>query len=266
MKVFGCRVWDLVLGAGKLDKRAVECVYLGKASGVKGYRPCSIHDKKIRISRDANFEEDIFPYKMSVPTLVTQNEPKNIVIYDYDSNENVDDDSDQNVDVSQNLTFEYVGVNDGDVNLNQNVALENIVNDVNLQIVDVNVDEKPIVNQEGPCRSERERKPRNTSECCLKAVCSKNLIEPNTVNEVFLREDRDECLEAMKTEIDDLKKIKTWIVVKKPERANIVGSKWVFAIKTNVDGSLKRKARLAAQGHTQIYRIDFWESYSPVLR
>jgi hypothetical protein len=70
MKVFGCRACDLDLNVkNKLDSRAVECIYLGSASDAKGYRLYSVNDKKIRISRDARFEESIFPYKTTIPKI-----------------------------------------------------------------------------------------------------------------------------------------------------------------------------------------------------
>jgi hypothetical protein len=51
-----------------------------------------------------------------------------------------------------------------------------------------------------------------------------------------------------------------------PRGATAIQSKWIFRVKANRDGSLQYKARLVAQGQTQIYGIDFDETYSPVAR
>ena len=54
-----------------------------------------------------------------------------------------------------------------------------------------------------------------------------------------------------------------------PKDRKIVGSKWVYKIKRNADGSIERyKARLVAQGHTQQPGLDFDEdeTHSPVVR
>lgn len=73
--------------------------------------------------------------------------------------------------------------------------------------------------------------------------------------------------QAMQEESDALKTQGTWNLVPLPSNRSIVGSKWVYKIKRNPDGSVARyKARLVAQGFTQEHGIDYSETFSPVVR
>ncbi|GJY72694.1 ribonuclease H-like domain-containing protein [Tanacetum coccineum] len=72
---------------------------------------------------------------------------------------------------------------------------------------------------------------------------------------------------AMLDEYTALIKNNTWILVPRPPDANIVRSMWLFRHKYNADGTLSRyKARLVANGSTQLAGIDVDETFSPVVK
>lgn len=91
--------------------------------------------------------------------------------------------------------------------------------------------------------------------------------EPATFDEAMRGPDKEKWQQAMQEEIDSLKRMGTWKLVEPPEGRKIVGCKWVFKIKYNADGSIARcKARLVAQGFSQIEGVDYTETFAPVAR
>lgn len=92
-------------------------------------------------------------------------------------------------------------------------------------------------------------------------------LDPGTLEEARGRSDWPRWEEAMQKELDALKRAGTWKVVPRPEEKNIVDCKWVFHIKRNANGNIKKyKARLVARGFTQIYGTDYMETFAPVAK
>ena len=73
--------------------------------------------------------------------------------------------------------------------------------------------------------------------------------------------------EAMDREQSTLKQAGTWETVPRLKGKNVVDCKWVYRTEYKSDGAIdKHKARLVVQGFTQVYGIDYLETYSPVAK
>ena len=64
-----------------------------------------------------------------------------------------------------------------------------------------------------------------------------------------------------------LDKNEAWDLVELLTRRNLIGSKWVFKKKLNVEGKAEKyKSRLVAKGYSQVEGIDFGEIFSLVAK
>jgi hypothetical protein len=71
----------------------------------------------------------------------------------------------------------------------------------------------------------------------------------------------------MHEELNNFKRNQVWELVERPKDYNMIGTKWVFRDKQDQDEIVVRnKARLVAQGYTQVEGLNFGETYVPVIR
>jgi hypothetical protein len=98
------------------------------------------------------------------------------------------------------------------------------------------------------------------------AMAEADALEP-TYEEARGRSDWPQWKAAIDVELENLRAAGTWDVVERPASSNVVDSKWVFKLKKNADGTIdKYKARLVARGFTQIYGVDYYETFAPVAK
>ncbi|KAL0559124.1 hypothetical protein IC582_003714 [Cucumis melo] len=95
-------------------------------------------------------------------------------------------------------------------------------------------------------------------------LCYISSIEHSTVDHSAFKDEY--WLNAMQEELLKLRN-NVWMLVLKPVGVNVIGTKWIFKNKTDEIGCVtKNKARLVAQGYTQVEGVDFDETFAPVAR
>ena len=95
-------------------------------------------------------------------------------------------------------------------------------------------------------------------------MCFVSLCEPKNVKEALLDEF---WIKVMHEELEQFSHNNVWTLVPRPENTNVISTKWIFKNKYNEFGNIVgNKARLVAQGYTQVEGIDFDETFTPVAR
>lgn len=299
LRIFGCRVWSLIDKSKrtKFGPKAEECIFLGYGDSygveIKGYKVYSLGSKKMMFKHHVIFDEEVFPFKLDVPRhyldLNFEGSDDDVDVMDCDSMSDISDVLTMSdifpshvapVEVLSNPV--EVLPNSVDVLSNSDDVLANDVlpsntvepneflndHEIVSDVSDVHVENVETMDS-NLRRSSRVPKPK-TCTCCNFVVAKCSLVDhdtPESVCEALNGPYQNQWLEAMKDEINSLKSQNVWSIVPKPSNQNITGCRWVLRIKRNPDKSINKfKARLVAQGFSQIPGVDFNETYCPVVK
>ncbi|GMF35414.1 unnamed protein product [Phytophthora fragariaefolia] len=100
--------------------------------------------------------------------------------------------------------------------------------------------------------------------CCLTASI---IDEPQTLDDALKNEYSNEWRSAADTEYHALMKNGTWKLVPRQKGMKVLGNRWIFRVKYLPNREIERfKARLVVKGFMQVYGVDYFEVYSPVVR
>ncbi|KAH9146560.1 hypothetical protein AeRB84_008040 [Aphanomyces euteiches] len=79
--------------------------------------------------------------------------------------------------------------------------------------------------------------------------------------------EREQWKQAEPLQLEQLRQNGTWEMDNLPTGRKTIGTLWVYAKKTDAQGNNTRfKARLVANGFTQVQGTDFNDSFSPVVK
>jgi hypothetical protein len=99
------------------------------------------------------------------------------------------------------------------------------------------------------------------------ALSTVSNAEPLSYAEALRRPDAEQWKHAALEELNAHSTNGTWKLVPRPAGKKVIGSKWVFKVKRNADGSIERyKGRVVAKGYNQRPGFDYIEIFAPTVR
>jgi hypothetical protein len=255
VRVFGCAAYvhvDKERRQGKLDDRAFKGIFVGYEPQTKGYRVFNPRTGRVVRSRNVTFDESQCGGDVLAELAGTKpaNEGASVVpVCDDDSSSSDGDEPVENADRPATVS--------------------------SLPVAEDSVVSAPVARSS---RGRILRKPRDF----WKAVANhaetssdsgyeqaKSVPVPRTYEQA-MKWDPVRWGDAVKQELQSQVSLGVWTVVDAasvPPGRNTVGSRWVLSVKEKPDGSVDRfKARLVAQGFSQVEGLDYTETYAPVVR
>jgi hypothetical protein len=305
LHIFGCACWPNLrpYNLRKLTFRTRQCVFLGYSSSHKGYKCFDRTTGQVYISRDVNFDENVFPFA-SQPVFTSPNTshhptllpvlPKNSAYVKQaltgpppspTEPSSFPNPVTSDLPVCNGSPGTAANTNDA----SQDSSLAGSPDQGTSTEDSASADSQPTVLEpatQSPIHHPMQTrlrnnivKPREFRDGTVRygpghhfaAAAIQNLTtdqaavtEPATVQEAL---HSSAWKEAMDHEYHAQLKNGTWDLVPPKQGINLIDSRWVYKIKRKADGSVDRfKARLVAKGFKQQYGVDYLETYSPIVK
>ena len=251
MEAFGSTCFALVQNPKKMENRSEKGVFIGFDKGSPAhlvYFPETETVKKVRcvkfpkhsqLSQGGNGYVDL-PFELDVSN-TNKEKSQN------DENQNLDN-SDSHSQSAPDLRSESVG----ESSESRNVRKRNKPKYLNDYALDRDIDDAIHENQM-----------HTTIHYCYNANFH---YVPQSYPEAITSSEASEWDLAMNNEMQALEENNTFELVSPPKDKKVIGSKWVYAIKTDKNGQDHFKARFVAKGFSQVEGIDYQETFSPTAR
>ena len=237
LKIFGslCYVHVPANIRHKLESNSHKCIFVGYGTSEKGYRVFDPTTNRIILSRDVMFDES--------------------AKWDWNESSGKHSNTSITTDIVVPAQIQESGTQD-------ETALSEITPDTLQEDLSSNVDDSSSEIDLSQSYDFTPKKWRPLSEVI--AQCNVCIMEPESYEEAA---PDLSWMKAMQAELDMIEKNNTWVLVDRPFNKPVIGVKWVYKTKLNLDGSIqKNKARLVAKGYSQKPGIDFHETFAPVAR
>ena len=279
LRVFGCNAFVYTNDNSKLEPRAMTGIFIGYSElHINGYEILLNETGKVVTSRNVEFDESKFTFgaRLHQSRMHELLQPNHIP-----------------ASLNPNISIPISNYNDNSVNLdnyyqclqsNDSIVFDQNESNANESTNDSNqsnygteiIDHEPSQARSRPQRTKRQ--PQRYGYINMNDVYDEDRISMNmniieSINqdplsvEEALNSNRAKVWKiAMDKKIKQLNDNRTWTLCELPKNRKAIGNKWVFKTKLNSDGTIEReKARLCAQGFSQVPYVDFVETFAPVM-
>jgi len=254
LRVFGCKAFVHIPDKlrGKLSAKSLVCTFIGYAQQRKAYRLVHRQSKRFIESRDVIFDEG-----------GTNTSYERVIL---DANDTTDPL------VTITPTLSSAPVLTSDPSPSTPTSDPSTPTPVTTNVQPTPVASRPKRTIRPPVRDDDPRysvtsysRPRPAEQANV--VLTDETDDPRTYEEAMARSDAAEWDAACEDEIRNFQQMGVYDVVPRPKGRKVVGSKWVLRIKRGPDGQVQKyKARIVAQGFTQVEGLDYDQTFAPVVK
>ncbi|KAD3068636.1 hypothetical protein E3N88_36516 [Mikania micrantha] len=300
--VFGCRVYPYLrdYSEHKLAPRSLPCIFIGYCSQYKGYKCLEPNTGRIFVTRNARFDETYLPTPLCLLLSTTHHPPPLPIqllaavthfsrlppLYPHPFLQthpptSTTQPSPPTIPVTTQTETSPTVLIPIEPTIPSTLPQTEPSNIIPTQTVASTVPQVPSLSPTAPTTTATSShpmitrakdgifKPRHRAD--LAFTHSNRLLQSllTTTNPKGVKSasKHSHWIEAMNHELNALYKNDTWVLVRRPATHNVVGSKWLFRTKFRADGSIDRyKARLVAQGYSQVPGLDYSHTFSPVVK
>lgn len=283
---FGCDVYVTVPKdiRKKSDDKVYKCIYLGVDDKyISGYRCLDIDNKKLIISRDVTFNNYSFTFGRS----------------DEGGDLNIENRAIEELELNSLIKFNTVMLedklstgrhssSDSESSKSNLKNIKTVISKKNNNTIHVKDDNKIKTTRTSDRKKQQVQKYGYTNisdyyyediknakgnlNYCNYIFKSMEMLsnhelsnEPLSYHEAITSLEREEWIKANQSELESLEKNGTWKLVNLPKDKHTIQCKWIYKKKPDLQGNIARyKARLVAKGFTQVYGVDYKETYAPV--
>ncbi|GJZ57849.1 retrovirus-related pol polyprotein from transposon TNT 1-94 [Tanacetum coccineum] len=224
LKVWGCEALVKRDTPDKLEQRSVKCIFIGYPKETMGYYFYFPPENKIVVARYAEFFEKRL--------------------------------------ISQEISGRAVDLEE--IQEEEDTTPSEITSNIPQEVEGFEPPQEEVI----PIRRS-ERTHRAPNRLCLNVEVEEHslgdLNEPTSYKAAMLDSESNKWINAMNAEIQSMMDNMVWVLVDLPPGCKTVRSRWLFKKKTDMDGIVHvYKARLVAKGYTQLYGVDYEETFSLV--